>query len=337
MHQKAGSIGHSRENIRVQRWVLGLGIMLFIIKLIAWYLTNSVAILTDALEGVINVLSAFLGLYSLWLAAKPRDDNHPYGHGKVEFLSAAIEGTMITIAGILIIWESVSRLFQPQEITQLEIGIVLITIAGGLNGLLGWIAIKIGTRNHSMALESSGRHLISDTLSTAGLLVGLFFVLLLKVWWLDAVVAIVFGLIIIWTGYRILRRSVAGIMDEADRELLDDLVKFLQEHRQKNWVDIHQLRIIKYGSVLHIDCHLTVPWYFNVLEAHQEVTALEETIDSLFGNRVELSVHTDGCRPSACPICTKSDCSRRQAPFDEALVWSLDIALSHLRHTQKKK
>lgn len=322
----------ARQNIRVQVWVLTAGILLFVIKVIAWYLTNSVAILTDALEGTVNVLSAMLGLYSLHLAARPRDANHPYGHGKVEFISAAIEGTLIAGAGILIIWQSVDRLLQPQDINRLDTGILLVGVAGGLNALLGWVAVRTGKRNRSLALESSGRHLLSDAWSTAGLVAGLLLVLLTGLSWVDALVAMVFGFIIGATGYRILRRSIAGIMDEADTKLLKELIAFLQEIRRVHWVDIHNLRIIQYGAVLHIDCHLTVPWYFNVLQAHAEVDALEKAVRDKYGDRVELFVHTDGCRPTACPICAHPECPHRTAPFAGLLTWTLDNSLSDERH-----
>ncbi len=323
----------SRENIRIQRWVLIVGILLFIIKVVAWYLTNSVAILTDALESTVNVLSAGLGLYSLWLAAKPRDANHPYGHGKVEFISAAIEGTLIGVAGILIIWESVDRLFLPQPVHKMELGILLIAAAGVINALVGWLAKRAGIRNHSLALESSGRHLLSDAWSTAGLLVGLVMVILTGRVWLDAVVAMLFGAIILYTGYRILRRSIAGIMDEADEALIVELVAFLGANRRENWVDIHNLRIIKYGSILHIDCHLTVPWFLQVHEAHEEVDALASTVREKYGNRVELFVHTDGCRPSACSICPKQACAERKSPFAELIPWTLANCISTSRHS----
>jgi cation diffusion facilitator family transporter len=321
-----------KENIRVQRWVLLVGILLFFIKMAAWYLTNSVAILTDALESTVNVLSAGLGLYSLWLAAHPRDKNHPHGHGKIEFLSAAIEGTLIMAAGALIIWESTDRLFRPQAVQRLDLGIILVASAGGINALLGWLAMRTGIRNRSLALESSGRHLLSDAWSTAGLLVGLFLVFYTGYLWLDAAVAMLFGLIILVTGYRIIRRSVAGIMDEADEALLREMIARLQSIRRANWVDVHKLRIIKYGSVLHIDCHLTVPWFFNVKEAHAEVEALEEAVRQRYGNRVELFVHTDGCRPTACAICAKESCPRRQSPFREQIVWTLENSIPEDRH-----
>jgi cation diffusion facilitator family transporter len=325
-------VSAEHQNIRIQRWVLIVGIILFAIKVAAWYITNSVAIFTDAMEGVVNVFSAAIGLYSLSLAAKPRDDNHPYGHGKIEFLSAALEGVAITVAGSIIIWEAISRLIAPQEIEQLPLGIILVGFAGGINGLLGWLAVRIGRRNHSIALESSGRHLLSDAYSTAGLLLGLALLLITGYLWLDVGIASVFGVIIIITGLRILRRSIAGIMDEADTRLLQNLIRLLQDERRENWVDIHNLRIIKFGSVLHIDCHLTLPWYFTVKEAHAEVELLSEVVRKKFGRRVEFFIHADGCKPLACSICSKEQCPERKAAFEKSITWTLENSIANAEH-----
>ena len=202
-----------------------------------------------------------------------------------------------------------------------------------LLGATALAALRTGRRNKSLALESSGHHLLSDAWSTLGLLVGLGLVFLFDKTWIDALVAMLFGGIILFTGYRILRRSVAGMMDEADDVLLHELVSYLQSIRGENWIDLHNLRIIKYGSVLHIDCHLTVPWYFHVREAHAEVDALESAVRDKFGQRVELFVHTDACRPSACAICTKESCGERQEPFRGRVSWSLENSVSTERHS----
>ncbi|MBK7342209.1 MAG: cation transporter [Saprospiraceae bacterium] len=325
------------QNLRIQRWVLIVGLILFVVKVAAWYMTNSVAILTDALESTVNVFSAALGLYSLWLASKPRDANHPYGHGKVEFLSAAVEGTLIGVAGGMIIWEAVHRLLVHEPVSHLDLGLLLVGIAGGFNFLVGMIAKRAGQRNHSIALASSGRHLLSDAYSTGGLIIGLALMLVTGYSWIDATVAIVFGVIILVTGYRILRKSIAGIMDEADEALFSQIDRPSESSQTGCVVDIHNLRIIKYGSILHIDCHLTVPWYFHVQQAHEEVDALEKTVQVEFENRVELFVHTDSCRPSACQLCHLPDCPERQFAFARRVDWTLQNVLSDQRHSLESK
>lgn len=321
-----------RENYNFQKIVAFVGVVLLAIKLAAWYITDSVAILTDALEGIVNVIAAFIGLYSLYLSAQPKDKNHPYGHGKVEFISAGIEGVMIAFAGLWIIFEAINHIINPQEIKQIDIGIILIVFAGITNFIIGYLAVKKGKKNNSIALISSGKHLISDTYTTLGVIIGLIIIKVTSIYWLDSVFAMVFGIIIIFTGVKILRQSVAGIMDEADTQLLEDMVETLNKNRVPNWIDLHNLRIIKFGSGLHIDCHLTVPWYLTVKEAHEEVDAIEALIQKKYGNNIELFVHSDYCKPKSCEICTKVDCDVRVKPFIQQIDWNLSNVVDNKKH-----
>lgn len=324
----------SKQNIRIQRWVAIISIALLAIKLLAYYLTHSVAVLTDALEGIVNVVAGFFGLYSLTLSAKPRDRDHPYGHGKIEFISAAIEGIMIGIAGVLIIIEAANGLINPQQIHQLDVGIILISFTGILNFIAGAICVRTGRKNNSLALEAGGKHLQSDSYTTVGILIGLVLIYVTKIIWLDSAVAIVFSLFIIYTGVKIIRESLAGIMDERDNALLKRMIDVIDANRSKNWMDLHNLRIIKYGSVLHIDCHLTVPWYLNVHEAHSEIDKLGQIIKQEFGDAIEFFVHSDGCLPISCPICIKNDCPVRQHPFERKLKWTVQNVEQNEKHTR---
>jgi len=320
------------ENVSIQRWVFLIALILFAIKLTAYYLTRSVAVLTDALESIVNVIAGAIGLYSLYLAAKPKDQNHPYGHGKAEFLSAAIEGTLIVIAGFIIIYESVLNLVSPKPLQQLDKGIILISFTALVNYIVGFISTRKGKINNSLALIASGQHLKTDAYSTVALIIGLVLILLTGYVWLDGTVAILFAVFIIYTGYRIMRSSIAGIMDEADKELLTKMVRILNSKRRDNWIDLHNLRVIKYGGQLHVDCHLTVPWYLNVLEAHHEVDILRELIRKEFGTTLELFVHTDPCLDFSCSICTRHDCQVRQRPFEEKFAWTLENIISDKKH-----
>lgn len=321
-----------QENVRIQKLVVAVAVLLFVMKLVAYLLTASVSILTDALESTVNVIAGFIGLFSLHVAAKPKDEDHPYGHGKAEFLSAAVEGTLIGIAGIIIIYESIRNLIYPPEIKKLDYGIILISITAVVNYVVGFITEKKGRKNNSLALIASGRHLQTDTYSTLGIVVGLVLIFFTGKTWLDSVIAMIFAVIIIVTGYRILRSSIAGIMDEADKELLAKMVKLINDNRRDNWIDLHNLRVIKYGGQLHVDCHLTVPWYLNVLEAHNEVDILSALIKKEFGNSLELFVHTDPCLDFSCSICRKDDCNVRQRPFEKRVVWTLENMIRDKKH-----
>jgi cation diffusion facilitator family transporter len=325
----------SRINIRTQILIVVGSIALLVIKMIAYFLTSSVAILTDALESIVNVVASIISLYSLTISARPRDDNHPYGHGKIELISASIEGILISIAGGLIIYESIDRLIHPQPLQSVDFGILLVALTGVANYLMGALGVRTGKKHSSLALIASGKHLQSDALSTFGIILGLGLLLLTQWLWIDSAVAIGFGVVIIVTGVKILRSTVAGIMDEADIKLLNQVITVAYAHKRENWVDLHNLRIIKYGDVLHLDAHLTVPWYLNVHEAHQEVTELENIIAKKFGESIELFIHTDGCKEFACKICKKADCHARQHPFEKEVEWRFDNVTSKERHGVK--
>lgn len=322
----------NNENYRFQKIITAAGIMLLVIKFVAWYMTGSVAILTDAMESIVNVISGFVGLYSLYLSALPRDKNHPYGHGKVEFISAFIEGGLITVAGIIIIYEAVGNLRNNTEIIQIDFGIYLVAFTALINYLLGYFAIKKGRKNHSLALIASGKHLQTDTYSTLGIILGLIIIQFTRIYWLDAVIALIFSGIIIYTGYKIIRTAISGIMDETDDKLLNEVVDLLNKERSINWIDLHNLRIIKYGSTLHFDCHMTVPWYFNIKEGHNEVDKLEDIVKEYFGDRVEFFVHLDACKDYSCRICAKTDCLVRQHPFIKKIDWTPENICKNEKH-----
>lgn len=328
----AAIMAKSSENIGIQRWVAIIAMILFLLKLTAYYLTQSVAVLTDALESTVNVLAGLIGLYSLYVAAKPSDKDHPYGHGKAEFLSSAVEGALVLMAGLIIIYEAITDLIHPAHLHQLDKGIYIIAFTAIVNFIVGTWCIYKGNRNNSMQLVAGGKHLQTDTWSTTGIIIGLVLIQYTKLPWLDGVVALFFAGMILYTGYHILRKSIAGIMDEADMALLTDLVSYLNDNRRENWIDLHNLRVIKYGDNLHIDCHLTVPWYLNVLEAHTEIDAFTSLVRLRYGERVEFFVHSDACLDFSCRICTKQSCDVRKHAFEERVEWTLATVIPNRKH-----
>lgn len=322
----------SLQNLKLQKFITAIALFLFIVKIVAWYTTRSVAILTDALESIVNVIAGALAIYSLHLSAKPKDSDHPYGHGKAEFLSAAVEGTLIIVAGTFIIFSAISNFLHRPPLQKLDYGIILVAFTALVNFFVGSYAVRIGRKNNSLALISHGKHLRTDTWSTLGIVAGLFLILLTKIYWLDGAVAILFAFIIIYTGYKIIRTSIAGIMDEADLELLEKMVIILNENRKENWIDLHNLRIIKYGGTLHMDCHLTVPWYLNVKEAHSEIEHLSQLVRTHFGEAMELFVHSDACLDFSCALCVKDNCMVRQQPFKHRITWTIENISTDSKH-----
>lgn len=318
--------------IRIQAWVVFGGFVLFLAKSIAYLITSSNAVLSDALESIVNLTAGAFALYSLNLAAKPEDRNHPYGHGKIEFLSATIEGSLILIAGILIIGKAVYNFFFPQEISSVDIGIYLTGGAGLVNFIMGYILVMQGRKHNSITMESDGKHLLSDGWSTIGLILGLFILYLTKIVWIDNAVASVFGAVIIITGIQILRKAIAGIMDEADTKLLKQIIAALQENRKVSWIDLHKLRVIKFGSRLHLDCHLTVPWYYTVRQGHGIVEDVEVMVQKYFGKQAEMFIHTDPCNEQSCRICSMEDCDVRRHKKEDELDWDLNNVLGLEQH-----
>jgi cation diffusion facilitator family transporter len=211
-------------------------------------------------------------------------------------------------------------------------GILLISATAAINFALGFLVYRKGRKNNSLALVASGKHLQSDSYSTFGIIIGLLLILFTGKIWIDSAVAILFGGIIIFTGYKIIRKSIAGIMDEADIELLQKMVDVFNKNRRENWIDLHNLRVIKYGSILHLDCHLTVPWFLTVNESHREIEVLANLVKKEFGESMELFVHSDGCLPFSCKICTKQDCKERKHNFEHQIDWTVENILQNQKH-----
>ena len=321
-----------QQNLRLQFLITILSVVLFFIKILAYYSTHSLAILSDALEGIVNVIAGFIGLYSLYIASKPRDVEHPYGHGKAEFISAAAEGALIMAAGIFVVYETIINILQHQVVHSLDKGLWLVAFTGIVNAIAGGICIKTGNKNNSPALTASGKHLLIDTYSILTIIIGLVLMLFTQILWLDKAIAFGMSIFIFYNGYKIIRSSLAGIMDEADTKLLKKFVTILNESRSQNWVDLHNFRIIKYGSQLHIDCHLTVAWYLNVHEAHDEIDAIKKIFLETFGESLELFVHTDGCQPFSCSICFNNDCKYRKSVFTHKIDWTLQNIILNKKH-----
>lgn len=325
---------NDKVKIRVQIVIVSFSVILLIGKFVAFYLTNSVGVLTDAMESIVNVTAGFISLYSIRFAARPKDSDHPFGHGKIELISASIEGLLIIFAGGLIIYEGIKRLFVPSEIEQLDVGIYIVAFAGLVNYLMGWYSIRIGKRYDSIALVAGGKHLQSDTYSTIGLVIGLVLLYFTRIHWIDSVLALIFGLIIILTGLSILRKTVGNLMDKTDEETLKRLSVALSRNRKPDWIDVHNLKAIKYGSFYFIDCDLTLPWYYNIIQGHKACDELKQAITDRFEGRALVSIHSDPCNDTMCEHCAVTDCVYRKVPFSSPVSFS-EIALTQSDEERK--
>lgn len=312
--------------------VLVIGVLLGALKFYAYLLTHSNAILGDALESLVNILASVFALVSIVYSSRPRDANHPYGHGKVEFFAAGFEGGLIVFAAISMIYKATLSLFHPQDIQDLDIGIGIAAGAGLVNYLMGFFLIKKGKQFFSLTLEADGHHLVSDAITSVAIIAGLTIIYFTKLFWMDSLLTILFAFYIAYVGFNLIRRSLAGLMDEADFETIDKIIVAINQSRIDKWIDIHNLRLVKYGDVLHVDAHITLPWYDNLQDAHEEVKRLEDEVNKRFDIGVEFFIHMDPCVPNSCSICTLKNCNVRQKPFVKQLEWTKENLLLNKKH-----
>lgn len=305
-------------------WISAIAsILIFFLKMVAYRITGSTAVLSDATESIVNVIASIVALFVIRYASQPADSEHPYGHGKAEYFSSAFEGGMIFFAAIMIIGESAKALIYQEPTQKLEMGLLVVGGAALINLALGLYLRHVGKTHQSDALSASGAHVLSDVLTTAGVMVGLALVLLTGMAWLDPVIAIAVGLHLAYSGLKIVRESLGGLLDEVDSASLDSLVSSLQKMRVPGIIDIHHLRLIRSGRFHHVDAHLVVPEYWNISQTHKVTHAFEAEVVNDYGFDGELAFHLDPCKKSYCEICSVSDCPIRLQPFREARPFSV--------------
>lgn len=281
------------QNIRAMNLSLATGVLMLVAKWIAFGLTGSSVIFSDAAESVVHIVAVWFAWYALRVGAKPPDADHPYGHDKVSFLSAGIEGGLICIAAIVIIVSAVQKLIVGVELQKLEIGMTITAGAAIVNLLLGLYLLRTGKRNRSLVIEANGRHVMTDVWTSAGAVVGLFIAQWSGLLWLDPVIAILFGANIIREGGNLVMISVRGLMDTADPVLLKNTQTILDEYCREFACTSHRLRLRTSGNMVHIDYHLLVPDDMRMQDAHELATNLEEKIRSSFDHEAEVFTHLE--------------------------------------------
>lgn len=302
-------------------------------KFLAYYLTHSVAILSDAMESIINVVAGGFASYSIYLSGKPKDANHPYGHGKVEFFSIGFEGAMIFFAGVLILVKAAQYFISPKELHEMSSGLWLLGSTTLANLLLGLYLIRSGRKLGSITLRGNGQHIMTDVYSSVGLLIALGVIHFTGWNWLDPAVSVLMGVLILTNGYQLMRRSISGLMDETDMQVVDKVIAILSAERVPNWIDIHNMRVQQYGNNYHIDCHITMPYYLTLTEAHDEMKRVEVLVNKGFeGSEVEFFIHMDPCIPTCCHYCLKEVCPVRKHAFTGEITWTRDNVLPNRKH-----
>ena len=309
-----------------------LSLLIMAAKFYAYYVSGSTAILTDALESIINVVAAAFAYYSVYLASLPRDLNHPYGHGKIEFFASGLEGVLILLAAAYIFLHASQHLIATPSLVRLDIGMYISLGSAFLNGMMGFYLVRLGKSSHSPTLVADGKHLTLDAYN------GLLIVLALGVtfftqWiWVDAVASLLFALLMCWQGIRLIRESVAALMDETNPAVFNKVIEWITQHQKPTWIDLHNLRIQQYGGDLHIDCHVTLPRYWDLSRVHDEIHDFEVTMGQVLPTEIEIFVHVDPCLDACCSHCEISDCPIRSHAFSNKIEWTAKNMALNQKH-----
>jgi cation diffusion facilitator family transporter len=288
---------HSEADRKALRFAmtlsLGIGCLMFVMKVGAYLLTGSAAILSDAAESVVHVAAVFFAAYSLRLSYKPADQDHMYGHAKIAFFSAGFEGAMIILAAIYIIYESIHKWMTGLHLDNLGYGVLLTASATAINGALGAYLIWIGRRKKSLILEANGKHVLTDCWTSAAVLVGLGLTLTTK--WLpwDPICGIIMAINILVAGGGLIRSAMAGLMDQADSEAHRRLEEILQRETAKYGLSYHALRHRNVGDAHWVEVHLLFPDGTALAEAHRNATAIEHVIESSLEPRAHVTSHLE--------------------------------------------
>jgi cation diffusion facilitator family transporter len=312
-----------KTNFTAIAFSLFFGVILMAVKFYAYKITGSSAILSDALESIINVVAGAFAMFSIVVAAKPPDESHPYGHGKIEYFSAGFEGALIILAAIGIFKTGISHILNPHPLEYLQQGIFLLVGASAVNLLLGIVLLRVGKQNHSLVLTADGKHILTDVYTSIGVLAGLFLVDYTGWFWLDGVIAIIVGINILITGAKLVRQSFAGLMNKAEPDLLQEIAALLIANRKDIYIDVHQLRAWRSGNFVYIDFHLILPRDFALECAHRENKTLERIIQEYFGGRASVMIHLDPCLDQECPVCSQSLCTLRHSHQNQIVQWTL--------------
>ena len=301
---------------------LAAGLAILALKAAAYFLTGSMALESDALESIVNVVAAVFGLGAVIFAGQPADKDHPYGHGKMEFFAAAFEGGLISLAAVLIFYEALRALLRGAAPHDLGLGILVNVGAGAVNGLLGWYLVNAGRWLNWKTLEADGYHVLSDFATTGGILVGLGLVALTGRWWLDPLTALGVSAVLARTGFGLVRQSAAALLDEEDSETIAALVGRIDGLLKRGVAEtgvitVHGLRAIRSGRYTHVDIHMVVPEYEQVAKAHDTAERFEKALLATAGLEGEIHAHLDPCRRKYCARCTDQACPIRLEPFKD--------------------
>ena len=299
---------------------LVVGTLLLVVKFSAYFITDSAAIFSDAAESVINVVAAAVALYSVMLSSKPADKDHPYGHGNIEYFSAGFEGFLIALAGIVIIYSSIDRIIYGSQPMQLGTGILLIGVSSIINLILSLYIIKNGKKTDSLALIADGKHILTDVYTSGGIIVGLIIVMVTDIYIFDPIIAILVAVNIFFTGSKLVRQSIGGLMNEVEPETMEKISDTIIDIRKLCWIDLHELRFWRSASTTFIDFHLVLPYYFSIKQAHDSDDLISDKIKEVLPDS-QIKIHLDYCGYELCRFCEYHECTERKEVLCVEYKW----------------
>jgi len=293
---------HSAQpSLRRYAWMsIAAALATIVLKGYAWWLTGSVGLLSDAIESFVNLAAAFMALWMLALSEQPADEEHPFGHGKAEYLSSAFEGMLIVVAALSIAYSALERLIDPQPLEALSLGLAVSVLASALNALVARILLKVGREHRSATLEADAQHLLSDVWTSLGVVAGVGLVALSGWSWLDPVVALLVAANILWTGSQLMQRSASALLDASlPAEDLERIEAVLREQLREP-LSSHSLRTRRAGRLSFIALHLRVPGHWSVSEAHQVALRIETALGgAVRGGQVSVRLEPSEAVPAS--------------------------------------
>jgi len=312
-------------NLRKKAAIISMtiGIGMFVTKMTAYFITGSVAIFSDAAESVVHVAATGMALFSIILSSKPADESHLYGHGNVEYFSAGVEGLLIVLAAGFIIYQAILDIIAGPTLESLSIGVLFISAAGVVNLGLGYYLIITGKKTNSLTLVADGKHVLTDAITSIGVIVGITLVIITDFVLLDPLLAIIVALNILFTGYKLIRESIGGLMHETNPAILKNISDRLISIKKDYWIDIHELRYWQSGDRTFIDFHLLLPYYFTIEQSHTEEKRIDEELEKDFPNS-QIKIHFDYCIPELCKFCGYTKCEVRKEEKTINFEWNVE-------------
>lgn len=322
------NVPSQKTRIRIALISIVMGIVILAMKYLAYHVSQSAALKSDAIENVVNVVAAIFALGAVIFADKPADREHPYGHGKIEHFSAAFEGGMISLAAALIGYEALRSIFEGIPLKNLSLGLAINFSAGVVNGLLGLFLIHQGRKQKSQALVADGHHVFSDFYTTLGLGAGLILVKLTGLTWLDPAMALAVCVLLAITGFKLVRTSSAALLDAEDPGVLSHLVDVMNKVRPRDIVAIHEMRTLRSGRYTHVDIHMVIPEYYGIGQGHELADTFGKAVLAEAALEGELHTHVDPCLHAFCAHCDVEPCPVRQTPQEQPCRITLDDAVA---------